>query len=76
MRFCPEHMRNILHGPVAKAHTESLNTFKSMPATKLSPKAEDTGLRILDAALALFRQEGFDSATMRDIVRHQMIFLA
>jgi len=40
-----------------------------MPPTKLSPKAEDTGLRILDAALALFRQEGFDSATMRDIAQ-------
>jgi AcrR family transcriptional regulator len=29
--------------------------------------AADTGERILDAALALFRQEGFDTATMRDI---------
>ena len=38
-----------------------------MPATKATPKAEETGLRILDSALALFRQEGFDSATMRDI---------
>src|SRR5580704_9668252 len=42
-----------------------LNTFKSMP----SPKAEETGLKILDSALALFRQEGFDNATMRDIAR-------
>jgi AcrR family transcriptional regulator len=32
-----------------------------------TPKAEETGLKILDAALDLFRQEGFDSATMRDI---------
>src|SRR5262249_37593318 len=32
-------------------------------------KAEETGLRILDSALALFRQEGFDKATMRDISR-------
>jgi AcrR family transcriptional regulator len=40
-----------------------------MPPTKTTPKAEETGLRILDAALALFRQEGFDSATMRDIAR-------
>jgi AcrR family transcriptional regulator len=38
-----------------------------MPATKATPKAEETGLRILDSALALFRQEGFDTATMRDI---------
>src|SRR5271163_4099132 len=37
-----------------------------MPATQ---KAEDTGFRILDAALDLFRQEGFESATMRDIAR-------
>lgn len=41
--------------------------FKSMPTTKVTPKAEETGLRILDAALALFRQEGFDTTTMRDI---------
>ena len=41
--------------------------FKSMPNTKVTPKGEETGLRILDAALELFRQEGFDSATMRDI---------
>jgi AcrR family transcriptional regulator len=38
-----------------------------MPATKATPKAEETGLRILNSALALFRQEGFDTATMRDI---------
>lgn len=37
-----------------------------MPS-KLTPKAEETGLRILDSALALFRKEGFDTATMRDI---------
>src|SRR5579863_7983158 len=29
--------------------------------------AAETGGRILDSALALFRQEGFDPATMRDI---------
>jgi AcrR family transcriptional regulator len=46
-----------------------LNTFKTMPPTKTTPKAEETGLRILDAALELFRQEGFDTATMRDIAR-------
>jgi len=48
-----------------------LNTFKKMPPTKTTPKAttkaEETGLRILDSALALFRQEGFDKTTMRDI---------
>ena len=44
-----------------------MNTFKNMPATKTTTKAEETGLRILDSALTLFREEGFDTATMRDI---------
>ena len=44
-----------------------MNTFKSMPSPKVTPKAEETGRRILDSALELFRQEGFDTATMRDI---------
>jgi AcrR family transcriptional regulator len=38
-----------------------------MPSSKATPKAEETGLRILEAALELFRQAGFDKATMRDI---------
>jgi len=38
-----------------------------MPPTKTTPKAEETGLKILESALALFRQEGFDATTMRDI---------
>src|SRR5512146_1790733 len=38
-----------------------------MPAPRVTPKAEETGLKILNAALELFRQEGFESATMRDI---------
>ena len=38
-----------------------------MPAAKATPKAEETGLRILESALELFRQDGFDAATMRDI---------
>jgi AcrR family transcriptional regulator len=38
-----------------------------MPAATPTPKAEETSLKILDAALELFREEGFDSATMRDI---------
>ncbi len=40
-----------------------------MPSTPATPKAEETGLRILEAALELFRQEGFDTATMRDIAQ-------
>jgi AcrR family transcriptional regulator len=41
-----------------------------MPPAKATPTAapkSDTGLKILDSALELFRQEGFDKATMRDI---------
>jgi AcrR family transcriptional regulator len=38
-----------------------------MPATNPSSKAEETSQKILDAALELFREAGFDSATMRDI---------
>ena len=38
-----------------------------MPQTKVTSKAEETGLKILDAALTLFREEGFDKATMRAI---------
>src|SRR5947209_7467227 len=34
---------------------------------KATAKAEETGLRILESALALFREQGFDAATMRDI---------
>ena len=36
-----------------------MNKFKS--------KSEETGQRILESALALFREEGFDAATMRGI---------
>jgi AcrR family transcriptional regulator len=46
-----------------------LNTFKFMTSPKVTPKAEETGRRILDCALELFRQEGFDITTMRDIAR-------
>jgi AcrR family transcriptional regulator len=38
-----------------------------MPSIKATPKAEETGQRILDSALALFRDQGFDTATMRGI---------
>lgn len=40
-----------------------------MPPAKATTKAEETGLRILEAALELFRNQGFDSATMRDIAQ-------
>jgi len=46
-----------------------LNTFKLMASPRTTPKAEETGRRILDAALELFRQEGYDITTMRDIAR-------
>ncbi len=38
-----------------------------MSVGRETPKTEETALRILDAALELFRSEGFDSATMRRI---------
>lgn len=38
-----------------------------MPPARITPKAEETGQKILEAALTLFREEGFDKATMRDI---------
>ena len=40
-----------------------MNAFKNMS------KSEETAARILDSALELFRQEGFDTATMRDIAQ-------
>ena len=40
-----------------------------MQPPKVTAKAEETGRRILEAALELFRQDGSDTATMRDIAR-------
>ena len=40
-----------------------------MPSVKITPKAEETGRRILDSALELFREKGFDATTMRDIAQ-------
>jgi AcrR family transcriptional regulator len=40
-----------------------------MTTSKITAKAEETGQRILAAALELFRQQGFDSTTMRDIAK-------
>ncbi len=37
------------------------------PLAVATPKAEETRERILDVALQLFRQRGFDQTTMRDI---------
>ncbi len=46
-----------------------LNTFKRMRPEAITSKAETTADRILEAALDLFRRQGFDSTTMRDIAR-------
>ena len=43
-----------------------MNTFK-MRNEKAPSKSEETSQRILEAALGLFRSQGFDSTTMRDI---------
>jgi AcrR family transcriptional regulator len=40
-----------------------------MPSEKPTPKAEETARRILDSALELFREKGFDATTMRDIAK-------
>jgi AcrR family transcriptional regulator len=40
-----------------------------LDSSKIATKAEETASRILDAALTLFRQPGFDQATMRDIAK-------
>lgn len=37
--------------------------------TRTTAKSEETGLKILNAALELFRQEGFENATMRQIAQ-------
>src|SRR5512146_3571241 len=44
-----------------------------MPAPKTTPKAEETASKILDAALDLFRQQGFDNTTMRDIASRAQV---
>jgi AcrR family transcriptional regulator len=44
-----------------------------MAPAKVTPKAEETGFRILEAALALFRKEGFDTTTMRDIAKKALV---
>ncbi len=43
--------------------------FNSTQLARVTPKAEETALKILNAALELFRQQGFESATMRDIAQ-------
>jgi AcrR family transcriptional regulator len=40
-----------------------------MPSAKPTAKSDETGLRILTAALDLFRKQGFDRTTMRDIAQ-------
>jgi len=49
-----------------------------MPQPKVTPKAptpkaEETGRKILESALALFREVGFDAATMRDIAEKAQV---
>jgi AcrR family transcriptional regulator len=44
-----------------------------MPATKLASKSEETASKILEASLALFREQGFDAATMRGIAEKAQV---
>lgn len=44
-----------------------------MSSLQVRPKAEVTSARILEAALELFRQEGFDKATMRGIAEKAQV---
>jgi AcrR family transcriptional regulator len=45
------------------------------PAAKATKKSEETRNRILEAALALFRQRSFEKTTMRDIARESEVAL-
>jgi AcrR family transcriptional regulator len=56
--------KNILTGTLASG--EILNVFKSEVKT---PKGEETRARVLETALRLFREKGFDATTMRDIAQ-------
>jgi AcrR family transcriptional regulator len=40
-----------------------------MQTPKTTPKAEETGRKILDSALDLFQQQGFDATTMREVAQ-------
>ena len=64
-----EHVQKCLDTYVPTGAYSFLNTFKNAPSSRATPKADDTRFRILEAALALFRKDGFDAATMRDIAR-------
>jgi AcrR family transcriptional regulator len=44
--------------------------FKNKQTRSTTTKSEETALTILNAALDLFRREGFESATMRKIAQH------
>ena len=63
-----EQVQKLLDSRAGCRHT-SLEHVQFMPSEILTPKAEATASRILEAALDLFRRQGFDSTTMRDIAR-------
>ena len=44
-------------------------------ATATTKKSEETRIRILEAALLLFRKRGFEKTTMRDIARESGVAL-
>jgi AcrR family transcriptional regulator len=47
-----------------------LTTAAAKATAKSTPKSEETRTRILNSALAIFRERGFDAATMREIATH------
>src|SRR3979411_388236 len=41
--------------------------FKNAASARATAKSAESALRIMDSALALFRRDGYEAATMRDI---------
>ena len=55
--------------------TKNMNAKDKLVADKTPRKSDETRSRILDAALALFRQRGFAETTMRDIAKEAGVAL-
>jgi AcrR family transcriptional regulator len=53
-----------------KPKTSNPRSSQTRLKPRPTPKSEETRTRILESALAIFRERGFDAATMRDIATH------